>query len=133
MGRHQHAAKLRPGCVTWPIVELLRSRGEKGATTRECKAAVEAAGNELMNTGAALMDIRKRAPADLGCALHSEPAGRAGRSRVYRYWFESCSVGAAGTATSQTQPLAAVAVPAAQPRPSPPGQGELFNLHRSPS
>ena len=106
---HLHAAKLQPGCVTWVIVELLQARGPRGATTRECKQAVEAAGHELMNVGAALMDIRKRAPIDLGCVLRSEPGPKVGRSRVYRYFLDHASC--APVATPQA---VEVATPAPQ-------------------
>lgn len=114
-----HAAKLRPGCVTWPIIELLQHRGAQGATTRECKQAIEAAGHELMNVGAAMMDIRKRAPVDLGCQLRSEPGPRAGRSRVYRYFLEGAGLKLKQLTTATGAAAAPEAAPAPPPSPEP--------------
>jgi len=108
---HVHAAKLRPGCLTWPIVELLLARGSKGATTAECAAAMERAGHTIMNVGIGLQDIGKRSLQDLGYVKHSEPMGWVDGRPVWRYWLER--VGLAPCAPEPAQP-AAVAVPAPQ-------------------
>lgn len=58
MSPKPHVA-LRPGTRLWPVFELLRDRGERGATTLELSEILTAQGCPDLNISSSLGDIRK--------------------------------------------------------------------------
>ena len=113
-------AVLRPGSRLWPIYELLRDRGQAGATTLELSEILAGNGLRDFNISSSLADIRKTAGQYgyemLPAVFEGKRGEGASARKLYRYRLVKAGQGQPATVQA---PAAQTAMASSAPAPLP--------------